>query len=460
MIERPTIAALATPPMPSGIAVIRISGPQTKVALKALFRAKVDPVSDPRRLVYGELLDSGTEEVIDHCLAVFMPGPHSYTGEDVGEFQFHGSPLVVERILRSLFGFGITPAEPGEFTKRAFLNGKLDLVQAEAICDLINATSEQAFKIANENLKGKLSSEIGNVSEPLRNVLAELNASIDFPEEDISPQKIDALKTSLVTVGLKLDRLIESYDFGHRVKDGYKVLLAGLPNVGKSSILNLVLGTPRAIVTETSGTTRDVLEEEVILSGYKFLFCDTAGIHDGKDEAEQIGVERARERLDWADLILFIADATDKDRKWETLLNEIRGENRKIWMVTNKIDLNPSAIGTMVCDSRICEQNFYVSAKTRDGIDALLRSIVDEVSSTATGLGDTASVVANERHRGALSRARISVSRALEGIDKELPTEVIAAEVQLSLSALDEIIGKTYTEDILGRIFSKFCIGK
>lgn len=455
-----TIAALATPPAPAGVAVIRISGPATRRALRALFRAKKDPISHARLLILGDIIDFKTQQVIDKALAFFMPGPHSFTGEDVAELQFHGSPLLVQKILRSLYAFGISPAEPGEFTKRAFINGKLDLVQAEAIADLINATSDQALKIAGEHLQGRFSSAILDIGEPLRDVLAQLEATIDFPEEDIEPEALDSLSKEVQGVHDQLDKLLQSYAYGQVVKEGFRVLLCGRPNAGKSSILNALLGKSRAIVTDVSGTTRDILEEEMNLGGYRFIFCDSAGIRESDDTVEKIGIELAKEKVPWADLVMLIVDATDVDHEYKEVLEYLRGRAKNIWMVTNKIDLNPQAIGTFYCDSSTCQQNFYLSARTRAGFDGLVSALCDEVGSNLSYSSDSGVIVTSERHRLCLERAREALKNFRDAMKLGHPPEILAAELRLGLSALEEIIGKTITEDILGRIFSKFCIGK
>jgi tRNA modification GTPase len=460
MAEVSTIAALATAPAPAGIAVIRVSGPKTRTVLKALFRAKHDPTSDPRRLTFGSIIDHQSGQVIDQALAVYMPGPHSYTGEDVGEFQFHGSPVLVQKILRSLFAFGISPAEPGEFTKRAFLNGKVDLVQAESVCDLINAASEQALRLASEHLKGRFSEAIAEIGEPLRNTLAEIEAHIDFPDEDIQPQKVEQLAQTLVTARQKIAAILKTYSYGQVVREGYRVLLCGRPNVGKSSILNLLLDRERAIVTEISGTTRDIIEEEAIIGGYRFIFCDSAGITESNDKVEQKGIELTRSRVPWADLVLFVADANDQPEHWQAVLSELRGTAKKIWMVTNKIDLNPQAFTTHFCDSSICAQNFYLSAKTRNGLEALVQSLMEEVRLSVGDRAQASNVVTNERHRNCLNNADEALSRAIDAAKRKLPLEIASAEIRIALNALEEIVGKTATEDILGRIFSRFCIGK
>lgn len=460
MGEVSTIGALATAPAPAGIAVVRVSGPKAKLALRALFRGKRDPVTNPRRMCYGTLIDHKTGNEIDQMLAVYMPGPHSFTGEDIAELQYHGSPLITHRVLQSLFAFGVEPAEPGEFSRRAFLNGKLDLVQAEAIADLINASSEHALKIASEHLAGRFSNAVREIGEPLRDALAEMEAAIDFSEEDIEPETDERLQAELSAAQRRIEELLRTYSYGHAVKEGFRVLLCGRPNAGKSSLLNLFLGRDRAIVSEIPGTTRDVLEEEALVNGYRFVFCDSAGITHTDDVVERIGVELARDRIGWADLVLLVVDATDKDQHWRMVLDELRGKARLIWMVTNKIDLNPGAIGEILCDSRTCAQNFYISARTQDGFCALQEALVDEVRNSLPTGSDASEVVTNERHRSCLLRAHEALQHAIKGYQQKLPPEVIAAETRIALSQLEELVGKTHTEDLLGRIFSKFCIGK
>ncbi len=460
MADVATIAALATAPAPAGLAVVRISGPATRTALKTLFRSSPSPVDDPRRLVFGRIVDFASGQEIDQALAVFMPGPKSYTGEDVGELQFHGSPLLVQKILRSLFAFGITPAEPGEFTRRAFLHGKIDLLQAEAVADLIQASSEEAFRLANEQMQGRFSQTVEVIAEPLRNALAELEAHIDFPEEDIEPAKLTQLGRVLAIAGQEIHRLLETYAYGHAVREGFRVLLSGPPNAGKSSILNLLLGTERAIVSDVPGTTRDLIEEQLIMGGHRFVFCDSAGLTTTADRVEQRGIELARERIPWADLVMFVVDASEEDRLWESVIQDLRGRAKEIWLVVNKIDRNRSAIGSIVCDSQTCTRTLYVSARTKDGIELLKEALLERVASRAVLTGEASGVVTSERHRACLERARQALERAQQNISQRTPPEIVSSDIRTALAALEELVGRTFTEDLLGRIFSKFCIGK
>ncbi len=440
---------------------MRVSGPRSKLVLKSVFNGKKDPVKFPRTLVFGDILDFKTGGSIDKGLAVFMPGPWSFTGEDIAEFQFHGSPVLVQRVLRSLYAYGVLPAVAGEFTKRAFLNGKLDLAQAEAIADVVHAKSEEELRFAGEQLRGRLSQAIEHVGEPLRDALAELEATIDFPEEDIHPDALDSIAARAAVARAKIEHLMATYSFGSLVKDGVRVLLCGRPNSGKSSLLNLLLGKRRAIVSDISGTTRDLIEDEATLAGHKFVFCDSAGIRETSDHVERIGVELAKERIPWADLVLLVVDATDDSESWRQTLNLLTQQSKKIWMIINKIDLNPQAFSQFAIHLSLCQQNFFISAKTGDGIGALIETLVEDVAKQLPDTNEVGEVITNERHRDCLERAERSLAACIEGLQaRGIPLSIIVADLKDALTALDEIVGKTYTEDILGRIFSKFCIGK
>jgi tRNA modification GTPase len=460
-MEGTTIAALATAPAPAGVAVVRVSGPRSRLVLKSVFNGKKDPIKHPRTLIFGDILDFKTGASIDKGLAVFMPGPWSFTGEDIAEFQFHGSPVLVQRVLRSLYAYGVQPALAGEFTRRAFLNGKLDLAQAEAIADVVHAKSEEELRYAGEQLKGRLSEAINSIGEPLRDALAEIEATLDFPDEDINPDTLDAIAARAEVARAKIENLLATYSFGSLVKEGVRVLLCGRPNSGKSSLLNLLLGKKKAIVSEISGTTRDLIEDEATFAGHKFVFCDSAGIRETSDQIEKIGVELAKERVPWADLVLLVVDAMDSSESWRETLELLKSSGKNIWMVVNKIDLNPRAYEQFAVHSSLCHQNFFISAKTGDGIGSLIESLVEDMAKRMPEKNETGEVITNERHRDCLERAERSLWSCVDSLhNRTAPLSIVAADLKEALSALDEIIGKTYTEDILGRIFSKCCIGK
>jgi tRNA modification GTPase len=455
-----TIAALATAPQPAGVAIVRISGKQSAEALKALFHSKQDPTTTPRTLCYGKVLDYHTKQPIDHALCVYMPGPNSFTGEDVVEFHLHGSPLIAKRVLQSLFAFGITPAEAGEFTKRAFLNGKLDLVQAEAVGELITATSEAALRVASDNLSGKLSTFIDGVAEPLRDLFAEIQAALDFPEEEIPPVQISHFMQILANASASLHQLLLSFQSGKLMREGYKVLLCGPPNAGKSSLLNTLLGRERAIVSDISGTTRDLIEEECIIGKHRFVLCDSAGLTKTDNEIEKLGIELSLERMEWADLVLLVIDASATYSDLDTIIETIGEKSPKTWMVTNKVDLNTEAIGKYYCDSSICHRNFYLSVKNKNGIEDLKSALVQEVENLRGDTSHASFVLTQARQAHLVEQAIAHAAQAQEMLSSSGALEIVSEEVRLALTQLEEIVGRTYTEDILGRIFSKFCIGK
>jgi len=342
------------------------------------------------------------------------------------------------------------------------------LAQAEGIADLISATSERAAKLAQEQHQGKLSSVITEIGEPLRDVLAELEALIDFPEEDIEPDSLLTLLARTEASSIVLSALINSFRSGQAIKDGFRVLLCGVPNAGKSSLLNVLLGVNRAIVSPISGTTRDLIEESVMIEGYRFLFCDSAGITESSDPIEKIGVELAKSRLGWADLVLLVHDGS---RPFgvveESLLNEICEANPRVWIILSKDDLRRSD-GTERHEHVVMRQKIALlgarsvplSTVTREGVEELLFALKEELEGLGSVEGEANVRVTSERHLDALRRSFSSLERLKEAAQQGVPLEFLAAEVRYALSALDEIIGKTVQEDILGRIFSKFCIGK
>lgn len=453
MLEADTIAAICTYPAPSGVAVIRISGSKTKSVINSIFFSKLKPEKNPRKLIFGTFRNSDKNE-IDQGLCVFMPGPNSFTGEDIAELHLHGNPLICKQMLREIFTFDVKPAEPGEFSKRAFLNGKLDLVQAEAICDLISAKSENALNIAKDHLNGKLSSSINTIGEPLKNTLAEIEAHIDFPEEDINPDTLTKLKSRLQDILSEINNLLSSYEYGILIKDGCRVLLAGVPNVGKSSLLNALLETDRAIVTDISGTTRDTIEEEVNIEGFKFIFCDSAGLTENtKDAVEKIGIQKTKDKFTWAHIILFITSPdtakTSEEKNYnESILSQIKIEKAEVITIGNKSDIQ---------SNNNCDLN--LSSNNKSDIKNLKDLLIEKVSKLKNDdMGSN--IIVQERHRACLENARKALNITIESLDKNVELEFVSADLRSALSHLQEIVGITHIEDILGRIFSKFCIGK
>jgi len=462
MIGRPflnddttTIAALATAPAPAGLAVVRVSGPACGDLLPLFFRAGKDPLSMPRQMIYGEIVDPAENELIDHGMVVFMKSPASFTGQDVIEFHLHGSPLLARQLLKALYEQGVQPAGPGEFSQRAFLAGKMDLLQVEALSEIIHANSERALRVAQRQLKGSLSKIVDQVGEPLRDLLAEIEASVDFPEEEIEPEKIEVISKTISECRGQLSRLLKTSLYGDVLRDGFRVLICGLPNAGKSSLLNLLVGEERAIVSDISGTTRDLIEVNSQIEGLKMIFCDTAGIRDTKDSVEQIGVKLARDRMSWADHVLLVVDGFNPG-PYQVLLDELYRNKLSFSVIWNKADLcKPEKAGGLAAESQ-----FMLSASSGEGVEHLRSALVQLVESYLPDQADSGEIVVQERQQLCLRSGIVALERVQQAIVDQLPLEFVSAELRIALRNIEELIGKTYTEDILGRIFSKFCIGK
>ncbi|MCB0346429.1 MAG: tRNA uridine-5-carboxymethylaminomethyl(34) synthesis GTPase MnmE [Bdellovibrionales bacterium] len=452
-----TIVAPITAPGVGAIAVVRVSGPGTIKIAEALCSKAKDILAAPRSLVLSDIVYGG--ESIDSGMAVFFKGPESFTGEDSLELNLHGSPYIVARVLEAALSAGARMAEPGEFSKRAYLNGKLDLTQAEAIADLISAESDAQLRIAREQLGGKLSSALSELGDPLRNTLAEIEAYIDFPEEDIEPEKASAWLAGIEQVSSQIKTYLASFAQGRMYREGASVCLAGFPNVGKSSLLNALLGEDRAIVTEIAGTTRDHIEERISIDGLLVRLWDTAGLFDADDAhspelAERLGIERSWEKLEQADLVLFVAGAADAPGKNLELRELVASKNPKLLTLINKSDLLSKDEQLKL--GEVYGSCLFVSASSGAGLGEL-RSLT---KSKLLGRGREGVLVSNERHAQALRKADASLASAAKAIGESRPPELVALDLRHALGALDDIVGVTDTEDILGRIFSKFCIGK
>lgn len=451
-----TIAAIATPLGEGGLAVIRISGPAALAIADRCFvpagRAPVKPSTAPTHtLHYGRIERDG--KTVDEVLLAVMRPPRTFTREDVVEISCHGGLLPAKLVLDAVLANGARLAAPGEFTRRAFLNGRIDLAQAEAVTDLIHARTEMALAAANEQLAGKLSRRINTLRDDLMRVLAHVEAHIDFPDEDIAPDTRAQLITRLEHGCAFMEELLRTANEGQLLRRGIRAAIIGRPNVGKSSLLNLLLGRDRAIVSPIPGTTRDTIEETANVRGLPVVFIDTAGLRDTDDQIEAEGVRRSHEALSKADLILHVLDhsapLTPADEKH---LAQFAG--RKRLLVRNKTDL-PAQLQLPPG----CEPGIAVCCLSGQGLEALKDAIKEAVWAGEIQAG-MLEVMINSRHQDALQRAREALLRTLAALRQNLTLELVALDLRIAVNAVGEIVGKTATEDLLDSIFSQFCIGK
>nr|WP_086937706.1 tRNA uridine-5-carboxymethylaminomethyl(34) synthesis GTPase MnmE [Thaumasiovibrio occultus] len=449
-----TIVAQATPPGRGGVGIIRVSGPHAAAVAQAVAGRELRPR-------YAEYLpfkgDSG--EVLDQGIALFFKGPHSFTGEDVLELQGHGGPVVMDMLIKRILTLpGLRPARPGEFSERAFMNDKLDLAQAEAIADLIDASSEEAAKSALKSLQGAFSDEVHALVEQLTHLRIYVEAAIDFPEEEIDFLSDGKISGDLQGVIDQLERVREQANQGAIMREGMKVVIAGRPNAGKSSLLNALSGKDSAIVTDIAGTTRDVLREHIHIDGMPLHIIDTAGLRDASDEVERIGIERAWEEIKQADRVLFMVDgtttdATDPAQIWPDFIDRLPA-NIGMTVIRNKADMTGEELG-------ICHASqptlIRLSARTGEGVEALKRHLKECMGFTGTTEGG---FMARRRHLDALENAAQHLSIGQEQLEGYMAGEILAEELRLAQQHLSEITGEFSSDDLLGRIFTSFCIGK
>ncbi len=447
-----TIAALATAPVKSAVGMIRISGDRAAEVVKCVFRPRGKEIT-PRRMTFGYVYDSDGVR-LDEALCVIMPGPNSYTGEDTAELYCHGSLGVLHSVLDSLYRAGARPAEPGEFTKRAFLAGRMDLTQAEAVIDLIDSESREAAKNAAAQLGGALGSKLTAVREDLISLVAHLCAVVDYPEDDIPELLLDDASVTVSKCLTETTRLLGTYERGVRIKNGIPCAIVGKPNVGKSSLLNALAGFERSIVTHVAGTTRDMIEESVQIGGMSFRFQDTAGLRNTDDIVEQIGVERASEYAQKSDFILAVFDASRALDSDDELTFE-QTVNKNAVCVINQCD-KPQVIDVESLKSRFSDV-MLVSAKTGEGIDVLSKFISERFTQKVS-YDD--GVISNPRHVDALRRATDSLQSAHSAIKCDMTADVITVDLEMALDALGELTGQTVSEDVISGIFSRFCVGK
>ncbi len=455
-----TIAAIATPLGKGAIGVIKISGSEALPILKKLFKpAKSRSEFESHKLYYGYILHPGTNKVIDEVLVAYMKAPKTYTREDVVEIYAHSGILILKKIFEAVLLAGARAAKPGEFTLRAFLNGRIDLSQAEAIEELVSAKTEEALEIALKSLRGALSKKVSELKEGLTECLMQVETAIDFPEEDVEIMDPQGLRQRLKQVLEVLEELIKAHEEGRIYKEGISLVIAGRPNVGKSSLMNTLLREERAIVTPIPGTTRDFLEEEASIEGIPVRLIDTAGLRETQDEVEKIGVERARRKLKEADLVLLLFDCSEPPTREDIrIYEEVKGYPHLT--VLNKIDITPNELESwrkFLSDKG--EAWVEVSVKEGRNLDSLTKRIVELILGGEKR--DVPDVVPSLRQKAHLERASERIRQALEELEKRQPfPELVALEVRGALEELSEILGEVSNEEILDRIFSRFCIGK
>ena len=450
-----TIVAVATPPGEGGIAVIRISGSAATSIVAQIFRPLRPGALRPFRLRYGHVIEPSSGRVIDEALVAFMRAPRSFTREDVVELSLHGGPLPIQRTLGLCLAAGARLAAPGEFTLRAFLNGRIDLSQAEASLDVIRAHTDAALALAQAQLGGWLARSVRAIRSDMLEALAYVTVIVDFPEDEVEPQDIGPqLRGGLVAV----TELLQGADQGILYRQGARIALVGRPNVGKSSLLNALLRIDRAIVTPIPGTTRDTLEESANLAGIPVVLIDTAGIHASPDPVERLGIERSCLALAQADLALLVLDATQRLTAEDMQIAELIGAKPCI-EVWNKLDEEPQF---QPPPSTHDQQRpaILISVHTGQGLDRLVQAIAHTLLGGAPAAAGMAHLITNPRHRDALQRAQEQLTAALSGYETGHPTDLLAGDLTAALNALGEITGESVGDDLLDTIFSRFCIGK
>lgn len=462
-----TIAAIATIQAPSAIGIVRLTGPDTRRILDGVFApANGRPMSaqTPRKLVFGRALDR-SGGVIDEALAVLFPGPNSYTGEDCAEIHCHGSPVVLDEVLAAAFARGARQARGGEFTQRAFLSGRMDLIQAESVADLIDAESAGAARNAVGQLQGRMSRSVGGIYDALMDVVSRFYAIVDYPDEEIEPLQQAQIEQTLAESAERLDALLATFSRGRLLKSGVPAVILGKPNAGKSSLLNALAGYERAIVTDIPGTTRDTVEESVLCGGVLLRLIDTAGIRATEDPVEQLGVERSRRAIASAELVLAVVDgAVPEDPEEGSLLADVARCGVPWLLVFTKRDMAgglrtagavfPAGEGPLAPPAAVVS----LSSVTGEGLEDLGNAVA--ALFPAGDPGEAGSLLTDRRQEDAARRALDAVRRALEALETGMTPDAVLTDAEEALDALGELTGRTAKEEIVSRIFSRFCVGK
>lgn len=451
-----TIAAISTPKGEGGIAIIRISGDKSFEILDKIF-IKKNPNADLGfyKLNYGFIKDG--EKIVDEVMAVRLKAPKSYTCEDIVEINCHGGTLVSEKVLELVLRNGARHAESGEFTKRAFMNGRIDLSQAEAVMDIIQGKTEKSVSLSLDQLRGDLRDKVNEFKKALLDITAHVNVVLDYPEEGIDDPLPVELRDNLEKVYEEANRLIDSYDTGKKIKEGIKTVIVGKPNVGKSTLLNALLREERAIVTHIAGTTRDVIEEIINIKGIPLVLVDTAGIRKTDDIVENIGVEKSKQFIEKADLVLLVLDASKElENEDIEVINQIKENKKKVIVLLNKIDLNKK----INLEGHNLENIVEISAKDNIGIEDMQEKIYSYIVEEDVENSSEKLIITNIRHKTALEKTKDAIRNIFETIDMELPMDLISVDLKEALDSLSEITGEISSEDILDHVFGNFCVGK
>lgn len=465
MLNNDTICALATANGMGAIAVIRISGPEAISKVAQIYQSKFNTTkslndAESHTIHLGYVMDGDT--IVDEALFSIFKNPHSYTGEDVVEISTHGSIYIQQKVLELLNKIGIRNANPGEYTFRAFWNGKMDLTQAEAVADLISSDSKASHEIAIKQMRGGFSNQIKDLREQMINFAALMELELDFSEEDVEFADRSQFYELLNKLQSILKRLADSFAFGNVIKNGVPVAIVGAPNAGKSTLLNALLNEERAIVSDIEGTTRDTIEETIYIDGVGFRFIDTAGIREAGDTIERIGIEKTFEKIDNASIIIYLYDANiTADNQIANQLDDLQRRGKILFNVANKIDVtnNESAISAAIKQEFKDVVHLEISAKDQYNIEALKENLIHQIKLKGTNQDDT--IVTNSRHLEALQNTLSQIGKIKQGMDMGLPGDLLAMDIREALTYLGHITGEIdVDQDILGTIFGKFCIGK
>ncbi len=453
------IAAIASAPGESAIGIVRVSGYKSIELISSIFKSKddVELINKKERMMhYGHIVDG--EKVYDEVLAVYFKGPKSYTKEDMVEIFAHGSYISLVNILNLIIKKGATPARAGEFTKRAFLNGRIDLSQAEAVMDMISSKTKIGFEVALNQLEGHLSKKIDDILHTMTDILAQIEVVIDYPDEEVEVISNQNIKQSLKQINNELQVLVDSYDTGKIIKEGLNIVIIGRPNVGKSSLLNALVRQNRAIVTDIAGTTRDIIEEHASIKGIPIKLVDTAGIRETDDMIEKIGVEKTKAHFNQSDMALIVFNASEPITKEDEHILDVIAD-KKVIIIINKVDLKQKFESEIVKQKLPNAPILYTSALNDVGIDKLENLIVEQILSGAI-TQQSNDVLTNARHYQAVNLALDNITNAEHSLEMGMPLDIVEVDLMDAYNALGEVTGKSVHEDVINRIFEKFCLGK